>query len=638
MKLELRPYQQEAIDRAKLFFEKGGTAGIIHLFTSAGKTFLSQQMILQSAPPKDKRTVFISPAHLVNQTYDAFKGGFDEVYYTKHKGNVEISAGLGVVKAHISHPDSRVIVASASTLVDRTLKEELINKTFRPLEPSDVKVLPNGSILQSEESDSTCLVSARFDQVLANGGLPYLVIHDEAHHSVADGTLAFMWRLWELCDLVGVPRTKLIGLTATPFREDERSLASLYETIIISRSLMWAIQHGYVAPLKQPIRVMVNSDGGTVRVMDTVNWKERILEAYKEHGENRPFMATMASVDDSREFALYMSSQGIPTAHIDGTRTTLPNGEDAPLNARYDVYQKAAEGEIVGLSNYGVLNEGFNLPHISLLLWARPTENLVLFTQTVGRIVRKFSGNEYWKTKDDALILDFTGNALTVLPSGTLAGKEVDPYHIREVDEEVELELLEGIDLRDVDLANGRVHGKENVYTITQLLSKQRTDFFFEEYTSSFSLSVNETDVLLITNPNWTISKQLPESVPEEVKQQFTEFALWHFQKPKHSKQYVLVGGAPVMYSNSLDYLLTDSVLYAYERIGIVVKGFVNKSANWKRQPATSQQITLLKQVAPRNFTIDPALNRGEVSKLISHFLVYPLALRWQVQKVKEIL
>ena len=640
-------YQQETIDRIKMGWERGVTAGICHLFTGAGKTLIAQKLLEQLVDFTKQRAVFVVGARdLVEQTAAGFL--VEQPAWAMHtlvkEGVTERSyPTMGIVMAQADNPNARLIIGSTQTLIDRTLKQTLQSNEYSPLSADDIDFTDT-----CVESDKL-IISERFDRVLAEGGIPDIVIYDECHHAVANGSMAMVLRLWELCDIVGKPRTKIVGLTATPFREDEIGLHNIFEVIFISRSLVWAIQNGYLAPLRDPVRSLIITEGGNTDLRAVENWEEHVLAAYHEHGEERPFIATMPSVEQSINLAKFFCEQGIPIAHVDGTGVFL-NGEDwHPNSIRKQVYRDFARGKYRGLTNFNVLNEGIDLPHVSLLLWGRPTENSVLLTQTIGRIVRKFEGNDAWPKKDESVIIDFTGKPLTILTTGTLFGAELNPFDLPpDVDAslEEEMNLAEGVDdLRDL-LPAGLVQGQGNIYTVAKLITKQKGDFYHDERTNTMSLSLSETDSLFIVPPAWSIARRLEQAkehlqlrmeeehenlLPflvqiETALELFSNFTLWHITGKQGSPKRHLKSDSWVASDGALDLLIAESILYAYQNVQ-VTDAFMRRDRKWKREKTemTRSQYLMLKQLySGSNVKIDMSMTKGDASRLITHLVSWP--------------
>lgn len=71
---------------------------------------------------------------------------------------------------------------------------------------------------------------------------------------------------------------------------------------------------------------------------------------------------------------------------------------------RTSIIQKFKSGELFCVFNVNLLTTGFDFPALESIIIARPTNSLVLYSQMVGRVVRKFDG------KESALVIDFCGN------------------------------------------------------------------------------------------------------------------------------------------------------------------------------------------------------------------------------------
>jgi hypothetical protein len=83
--------------------------------------------------------------------------------------------------------------------------------------------------------------------------------------------------------------------------------------------------------------------------------------------------------------------------------------------AALEAYEK---GELDGLVSCQALLEGFDAPRATVALCARPTKSGLLYTQTVGRVLRPFpapealAGHTGW-IKKYAIVLDFVDNTST---------------------------------------------------------------------------------------------------------------------------------------------------------------------------------------------------------------------------------
>jgi len=284
---------------------------------------------------------------------------------------------------------------------------------------------------------------------------PSLVIADEAHHYAS----AMFRRV--LTKLGCFSGTKLLGVTATPFREDYRSLDDIFQAVVANIDIGWLITHkddgaggeiqcapgeGYLVPPRLrhlTVDGLDLSDVPTSRLSGTVDYREaELAEAMESAGAFDMVAKTIASelaerkgavfcptVASSKHLAQIMNDLGLATGHLDGTM-------DKTTRARLDADFRA--GRIRWLCNVGIISEGYDLPDIDTVVLARPTRSRIFFRQAVGRALRPAPG------KDHAVILDVAGAS----DGHSLAGVEAltDSDVLTARDNEQLTELLERSD------------------------------------------------------------------------------------------------------------------------------------------------------------------------------------------------
>jgi len=91
--------------------------------------------------------------------------------------------------------------------------------------------------------------------LLAANATPILtVLIDEAHHAVPGS--AYERVLASIEQAGGAQPVAIIGLTATPYRNDERSMLALLPICAFARTIPEMVQEGYLAPLTwKPVQV-----------------------------------------------------------------------------------------------------------------------------------------------------------------------------------------------------------------------------------------------------------------------------------------------------------------------------------------------------------------------------------------------
>lgn len=92
-------------------------------------------------------------------------------------------------------------------------------------------------------------------------------------------------------------------------------------------------------------------------------------------------------------------------SHLPETQSALILGE-TPQDERTRILNEARIGKIRFLVNIAIISVGVDIPAFDTLAYLRPTESLVLFVQTIGRVLRLSPSTN----KSRTLILDFAGN------------------------------------------------------------------------------------------------------------------------------------------------------------------------------------------------------------------------------------
>lgn len=300
---------------------------------------------------------------------------------------------------------------------------------------------------------------------------PSLVIADEMHHyaSVSFKQVMIALGCFSNPTTHEPPSTRLLGVTATPFREDYRKLFStkgsddgIFEVLAHSIDISWLISHrtdpetgeevecrpgeGYLVPprlrhltidgldLSQvPVSRMSGAldfnEKALAEEMERVGAFETVAKAVISELPDGKGVIFAPTVKSSEHLAQIMTDLGVTCGHIDGTMKTPDR--DKVINA-------FRNGELQWLSNVGIVSEGFDLPEIDTVVLARPTRSRIFFRQAVGRALRPAPG------KDHAVVFDVAGAS----DGHSLAGVEAlsDTEMLVARDGEQLTELLERTD------------------------------------------------------------------------------------------------------------------------------------------------------------------------------------------------
>jgi len=345
MRISLRPYQNECIERVTSSFEnRSSSRQLVVLPTGAGKTIIMASL----AQTLGKRTLLLAHREeLIDQAVEKF---------------------------HLVYPQASVGVCMAER---------------NEIEGRDVVI---GSI-------QSCCRNGRLKALAeANFGLALV---DEAHHASSE---SYVKTLRHLGFLGGNPKKLLLGVTATPMRSDKRELGDIFEEVTYSISIERMIQDGYLSPVMgRRLLTRTTIDGIRSRegdflldqLTELVNTDERnnfIATSYKKYARDRKGIIFCCDVEHSKRVADALKEAGITSEAVYG---------DMPSVERKAYLTGLRSGSVQVLTSCGILTEGFDEPSISCIGMTRPTKSKGLYIQCIGRGLRLHPG------KENCLILDF---------------------------------------------------------------------------------------------------------------------------------------------------------------------------------------------------------------------------------------
>jgi superfamily II DNA or RNA helicase len=286
-----------------------------------------------------------------------------------------------------------------------------------------------------------------------------LIVVDEAHHTAADSYKRV---------LATFPDTPVLGLTATPERDDKKSLLEVYpEGIAFKYSIRRAVDEGYlVRPVPHRI-VLPEFDPSTLAT-------SRISGDFAQDALAAE-MLTEAAVTATMEGIRYAAKQGrrilvfcvnVEQAQLVASRCNAENIRAAAvysgmgMDARRDALRRHEEGDLQVLTNFAVLTEGYDSPSVNCVVVARPTRSRSVFCQAVGRGLRCKCDCGLALTKQDppcscakadCLIVDMVGahEAHGLVTADTLL--EYSPEELEAIVEEEEEPRARGEEEEDED-------------------------------------------------------------------------------------------------------------------------------------------------------------------------------------------
>lgn len=230
---------------------------------------------------------------------------------------------------------------------------------------------------------------------------PSFVFEDECHHSPSK-------TYGKIREWIG-KETLVAGFTATPQRLDGKPLSDRFQYMVRGPKISDLIKDGTLVPARvyaPPISFDVSelkkgANDWTQKSGEKVLNNKKVIGDLIDHYVRLAYGTSAVvfanSVGHAIEIAAEFNARGITAAAI---YCDMPPDERARIIRSYRL------GEILVLTNYELVSEGFDLPKIQTCIMERFTESLALFLQMVGRAIRSDRDNG----KTHAIVLDHVGN------------------------------------------------------------------------------------------------------------------------------------------------------------------------------------------------------------------------------------
>lgn len=332
--INLRPYQQEALDAIVSFETTGIKKQLVVLPTGAGKTVIFSHMPI-IRPNSLPMLVLAHRSELLDQAKE-------KILFSNPNLVVEIEQA----ERRAGHVD--VVVGSVATLGR--------NNTPR---------------IQQYPSDYF-----------------KTIVIDEAHHAAAPSYRRIL-------DYFNPDF--ILGVTATPQRSDSTRLIDVFQEIVYYKSIQDLIKDGWLSPLVG-YRVKTNTDISGVEIqngdfvqsqleekIDNPERNAHIVAAYRNLANSKKAVVFASGVRHAENLALSFRQASVDAQVIIGT---------TPREERETILRNFSLGLIKVIVNVGVLTEGFDEPSIEAIILAKPTRSALLYTQIVGRGTRLHPGKE----------------------------------------------------------------------------------------------------------------------------------------------------------------------------------------------------------------------------------------------------
>ena len=238
------------------------------------------------------------------------------------------------------------------------------------------------------------------------------IIVDEGHHGHAE-TYRDVIEYFE-------PRM-LLGMTATPDREDGLDIRDLFGSEIVKLTLEEAIAKQYLAPVHYKVMTV-----GTASREALERLKIRVREGERislREFNNRVFTERLdeeivGEIERYRKQGIVFCPNIAQTERL-AERLARARPYHSLMSRKdcEDTLKAFRAGRIRYLLTVDKFNEGIDIPDAELIVFLRSTESKTIFLQQLGRGLRKVAG------KHQVTVLDFVANTNRMLELAEFAGR-----------------------------------------------------------------------------------------------------------------------------------------------------------------------------------------------------------------------
>jgi superfamily II DNA or RNA helicase len=232
-----------------------------------------------------------------------------------------------------------------------------------------------------------------------------LMMVDECHHGPAP-------TFKEVIDHFECPK---LGASATIERMDGMKVEDIFGEPVISIGLAEGIAKGYLTPFEYKVmsddlsldlldEIVGEADKNRQLTVGDVNKRlfikkrdEEIVALIKEEVGTRKTLVFCRNIDHAIQISGLLN-----VGHIDRVAAAYHSGLFSDLlDERLNDFR---DGDLQYLVVINKANEGIDIPDMEAVVFLRATESKLMFTQQLGRALRKFAGKELVK------VLDFAGS------------------------------------------------------------------------------------------------------------------------------------------------------------------------------------------------------------------------------------
>lgn len=203
----------------------------------------------------------------------------------------------------------------------------------------------------------------------------------------------------------------LLGITATPERTDDFNVFELFDfNVPYEIRLQKALEEDMLAPFHyygvtdfQTAEGDVIDDASRLGLLVAPERADHVVDAISAYGHaGVPVRGLLfcSRKDEALELSRLLNEREV---HGKRLRTRALTGDDM-ITTRETAVDLLERGELDYIVTVDVFNEGIDIPTVNQVVMLRQTQSSIVFTQQLGRGLRKAAG------KDHLIVIDFIGN------------------------------------------------------------------------------------------------------------------------------------------------------------------------------------------------------------------------------------
>jgi len=336
-------------------------------------------------------------------------------------------------------------------------------------------------------------------------------------------------------------------------------LDSTYDKIIFERPVKWGIDNGFLSNIKCK-RFYINYDLKKIPIKDG-DYQLKALDEVVNTIENSKQIADIYHDHAIGNTLIFAVSIG----HCESIQNEIPGSViiTAKTKNRDKIIEDFTLGKIKCIINCMVLTEGVDMPCVMTIINARPTKNISLYTQIVGR------GLRLHPNKENLLLIDCCGSSeLNLCTAPSLLGINM-PNRDKKSGEDLEIQG----DLFDLPEKISEVFDKPEYWIINYKM--------IDLWAKGLGFNFHGINLYKLPNGNFTLK--------------FGEVNI-KIDSP-NELGYVTFNGKEVKFQKLLDQLYTWLNNNHSESKYIWDLSIVKK---WGNKPATEKQIALVRRFCPK--------------------------------------